>query len=344
MAKLALLFCMALCAFAHTWTGKLSKVYELSQLNLHYEGVHYYDGDIYTSTVSGKNIFRFDPDDLSTSKVATPDKTGDNHNLGNLITLGLCSSSSKNRIYAALASFDGSGNGGMAYWNDDMEFQKAVTYTGQSLVNDCVVKKDYVYFTGTRSGPNVMSCDIDLDNCQTIYDGSLLSPTTASGNGANGIVFMDDYLLVSHSEDGRIVKVPVKDGAANGTVANVSIVDTSNLLAGADGLVRISDDVIIVIDASHATLLETTDKWVTATIKKSVDISSVDASGAATAGLKSDDEEEIEIYVSFPGWASWQAGTDQTVFKIALVKFSDEDIDDLDWAPTLLAAVLLWFA
>ena len=53
---------MAFCAFAAAWTGKLDKVYELPQLYLNYEGVHYFDGDIYASTVRGTNIYRFDPD------------------------------------------------------------------------------------------------------------------------------------------------------------------------------------------------------------------------------------------------------------------------------------------
>ena len=341
MAKLVLLNLLALWAFAATWTGKLDKVYDLSQLNLHYEGIHYYDGDLYTGTVSGKNIFRFDPDDFSTSSAATVDKVGDNHNAGNQVLFGLCSSSSKDRIYGALGSFSGTELGGIAYWNDKMEFQKAYTVTGQALVNDCVVKGDYVYFTGSRSGPSVMACDLDLDSCSTIYSGSLLSPTTSVG--ANGIVYMDDFLIVAQYDDGRLVKVPVKDGqATTGDVANVSIV--GDILDGADGLVRIDDDVIIVVTSQFVSLVESSDKWVTASVKRTIDISSIEASGASTAALKSDDKEEIEIYVAFPSWASWQAGVDQTLFKLAKIKFSDEDVDDLDFSAALVAAVMLWFA
>ena len=59
-------------------------------------------------------------------------------------------------------------------------------------------------------------------------------------------------------------------------------------------MLRISDDVIIVITGTTAMLVETDDKWVSATVKKTVDISGIDASGASTAALKSDDKEEIE--------------------------------------------------
>jgi len=52
-------------------------------------------------------------------------------------------------------------------------------------------------------------------------------------------------------------------------------------------------------------LVESSDKWVTASVKRTIDISSIEASGASTAALKSDDKEEIEIYVAFPSWASW---------------------------------------
>ena len=52
-------------------------------------------------------------------------------------------------------------------------------------------------------------------------------------------------------------------------------------------------------------LVETDDKWVSATVKKTVDISGIDASGASTAALKSDDKEEIEIYIAFPSWAAY---------------------------------------
>ena len=170
MAKLALITLLVIGALADTWTGKLDKVYELSELNLFAEGVHYYDGDLYTGSAAGQDIHRFDPDDLDVSKALAAEKTSDAHDAGTAnVTLGLCSSGSKDRIYAALGKLAGTSDGGIAYWNDDLEFQKAVTISGQVLMNDCVVKGDYVYFTGSRAGPSVMVCDLDLTDCKTLY-------------------------------------------------------------------------------------------------------------------------------------------------------------------------------
>ena len=347
MVRIVFVPLLTLCVLGATWTGKVDKVYELSQLNLHDEGVHLFDGGLYTGSARGQNIFEFDEDDLDESTPAVVDTSGEDHEAGNQITLGLCSSSSKDRIYAAFASFDGSEQGGIGYWKKgDLKWGEGLTVNNQAIVNDCVVKGDYVYFTGSSAGPSVMVADLDLDaeSYKEIYNGSLLAPT--SQFGANGLVYMDDFLLVSHTDTGRIVKVPVKDDEADGDATTVSIVDSSNILKGGDGLIRVNDDVIIVVTAKYITLLETSDDWVSAEIKKTVDVSAIDAGGASTAALKSDDEKEVEIYVAFPGWVAFNAGTNQQNFKLALVKFSDEDIDDLsdDWAATLIAAVMLWMA
>jgi len=159
-----------------------------------------------------------------------------------------------------------------------------------------------VYFTSSYTG-QVIVCDRDLDACTVLLTSTLLSPLNGN-SGANGIVVIDDFLIVGNFATGNLIKVPVKDGATNGSESLVAITDTLNLIDDVDGLVEVNDRVIIAITSANAILLESSDKWVSAEIKKTVSLASIDPTGASTAGIKSDDEEEIEIYVTFPSWAS----------------------------------------
>lgn len=341
MQSVILSLAVAICVQAATWTGKVDETYTVKSLNLHAEGVLYWDGDLYAGSAAGQRLQRFDPDDLKTDSIAEPDKTSDAHTAGAQIILGLCGSNSKDRIYGCLSSFSG-GSEGIGYWDDDdLTFKKSIIVPGISRANDCEVSGDYVYFTSSYTG-QVIVCDRDLDACTVLLTSTLLSPLNGN-SGANGIVVIDDFLIVGNFATGNLIKVPVKDGATNGSESLVAITDTLNLIDDVDGLVEVNDRVIIAITSANAILLESSDKWVSAEIKKTVSLASIDPTGASTAGIKSDDEEEIEIYVTFPSWASLQTGTAQENYKIALVKFSDEDVDDLDFSLLLGTAFLLWF-
>jgi len=160
-----------------------------------------------------------------------------------------------------------------------------------------------VWFTSSYTG-QVIVCDKDLDACEVLLTSSLLSPLNGN-SGANGIIVMDDYLIVGNFATGNLIKVPVKDGKTNGSESTIAITDSLNLLHDVDGLVEVNDRVIIAITSSNAVLLESSDHFDTAEIKKTVSLAGIDPTGASTAGIKSDDEEEIEIYVTFPSWASF---------------------------------------
>jgi len=154
----------------------------------------------------------------------------------------------------------------------------------------------------------VVVCDDKLDSCKTLSSDALLSGANGSG-GANGIVYMKDYLLVGNFARGTLVKLPIKDGEMNGTAVNVEISDPNDELHGSDGLVKVNEDVIIAITAENCILIESDDDFASAEIKKVVSLAGIEASGASTGALKSDDEEEIELYVTFPSWASLLSGT-----------------------------------
>lgn len=115
---------------------------------------------------------------------------------------------------------------------------------------------------------------------------------------------MDDYLLVANAEKGTIVKVPVKDGELDGTIANVDIDDPDNVISG-DGLNKVDDDIIIIQTGSNTILLESDDDFETAEIKKVVSCAGIDDGGVTVAALVSDDHEEIELIVTAPGWISY---------------------------------------
>merc|ERR1712147_146383 len=90
---------LSLCALASAWTGKVDEIYDIEQKNANFEGIIWYDGDLYAGTTRAQNIFRIDPDDLSTSKAAKVDATSESATgLGSQIMLALCVSDDKKAI------------------------------------------------------------------------------------------------------------------------------------------------------------------------------------------------------------------------------------------------------
>lgn len=354
-----------LCSLASAWTGKVDEIYDVEQQNANFEGIIWFDDNLYGGTTRAQNIFRIDPDDLSTSKAAKVDGTSESATgLGSQIMLALCYSDDKDAIYGCFSSLSATEDGGIIMWDkDDLTFKKAYPYPGITFGNDCIVSDEQkqVYFTSSVDG-RVIACDLDLDSCTSYVNGGDLTPTqtpilTGFPIGANGIEYFDDsdnpFLIVGNYDDGKLVKVNVSKTSADRTMTRVTVTDPSNLMSGvsnlmlgADGLARVDDDVLIVVTTPRVILLESNDNFATAEIKKVVDTLYIEPDGSATAALKYGDRAskgDIQIYVSFPSFTSLFAGADQTTFKMALLRFSDEDVDDLDWAGVLVASLLVWF-
>lgn len=314
-------------------------------MNAYIEKLVYNDGKLYAGSLANPHLFRFDIDDLGADDQTESDKMSEDHNAGTHNIIGLCVSKSEDRIYGCLSAQAGTatGGGGIGYWDiDDLEFKKSELFSDVAFSNDCFVGDDHVWFTSSFNG-QVLVCDLDLTDCEVVTSDSSLSPINQWG--ANGILYMDDYLIVANAERGTLVKIPVKDGKLDGSIANVNINDPDNVVAGGpDGLIKVDDDIIVIVTPNNCILLESDDDFVSADVKKSVSLEGIDAGGATTGTIKSDDLDEIEIYVIYPGWESYSGSRGQELFKMALVKFSDEDVDDLsDFSLVLgVAMLLLW--
>ena len=365
MVAVTLFSLLVLSSFGATWTGKIADTYDIAQLNMFAESAVYDDGYVYLSHMGGNTIHKIDVDDLNDGKTTPTDKVkvSEAHDQStSLFPVGCCEGKS-DRIYCTLGTPFLAGpnnNNGIAYWDmDDLTFKKSILRSTTGLANDCYVTDDHVYWSSAFSG-EVLVSDHDLTYVNLISDATVLSPI--SFGGAMGHVHIEEdgeeFLIVANYDRAEIVKVPVKDGALNGVPANVNIPTDStryftndsgqqeNLLQGLDGLVKIADDVLVGVTAHYVLLFETSDNWVSATIKKSVYAHTVEGSdqwGPANAAVKSNDKEEVEVYVTFPGFTSFFASQSRDSFKFALVKFSDEDVDDLDFSLALMSAILLAF-
>ncbi|WP_185816969.1 SMP-30/gluconolactonase/LRE family protein [Hymenobacter metallilatus] len=140
---------------------------------------------------------------------------------------------------------------------------------------------NFVDLGGLRPTQNHFANDIAVDSQGNAYITDSLSPiiykvdtqgnasvflenaqlAASSGFGLNGIVFHPDgYLLVARSNDGTLFKVPLS------TPANFSRVTTTQSLVGADGLLLVDNQTLLLVAGSQSTVfrLASTDAWVTA--------------------------------------------------------------------------------
>jgi len=216
-------------------------------LDLNPEGILYSSGKLYTGSVGGQSIYEFDTDDLSKTTAAAPKIVSEPHTAGSQITLGVCRSSSKDRIYGCLTSLAGTELGGLCYWDDDstLSFQKCITVPGVIFANACRVDdgEDLVYFTATIKG-SIYACDRDLTSCKEMINHTSLKPTTQFG--VNGLALMDDYMLTCNTDTGALMKIPYKGDATTGDLEVLSVTDPNNVMVYCNGLVKVDDDVIVI--------------------------------------------------------------------------------------------------
>merc|ERR1712039_282895 len=166
--------------------------------------------------------------DLEDGKTTASSKVEESeaHDLGSTYYPVGCCEGDDDRIYCTLGSLTGSvTNNGIGYWDmDSLKFKKSTQWSTAGLAADCTVTDDHVYWTASFSG-EVVSCDHDLDNCSLVTNSNLVKPSTFIG--AMGIVHIEEddeeFLVVANPDKGELVKIPVKDGALDGTPANVSL-------------------------------------------------------------------------------------------------------------------------
>ena len=286
----------ALCFVANAWTGKVDDIYNIDQLNLHAEGITWHDGDFYAGSMSGQVIYRFDYNSDGDA-ITKPSKTSNAATgLGSQTFLSVCGSKSEDRIYGCFFSRDGSEEGGIAYWDNQLEHQKTFLYPNITQAGDCIVDDDEktVYFTASISGM-IVSCDLDLNSCDEYLSGGDLASTSDSPLqgyplGVNGIEYFEndegDFIVAGNYDMGYLLKVTV---GADPVMSRVTVNDPSNLLSGTlvgvDGIVRVDSDVLVVVQATQMTLLQSTDDFVSAEVKKVVATSQIEPDGSSHAAL-----------------------------------------------------------
>lgn len=156
------------------------------------------------------------------------------------------------RKLAALAIFNPT-NGNLLSYIDLAVLRPALPH----FVNDIAVDaQGNAYITDSLS-PIIYK--VDAQGAASVFlENAQLSGGTAFG--LNGIVFHPDgYLLVAKSNDGTLFKVPLS------TPGSFTPVTSSQGLVGADGLLLLDPQTLLVVSGSQSTVfrLASTDAWAT---------------------------------------------------------------------------------
>jgi hypothetical protein len=251
------------------------------------------DDKVICSSVGTFRLYSLDEDDLTSGATVVP-------TVGPLVSeggwvAGIHVDAGRNRIYGGVMDFTGASTGAFVMFdNGDLTFEKITRIPGIVGINDVYVgDDDRVYGTDHTNGA-IYTCDIDLDSCRLVVTHSLLALSNAAG--ANGLVQIDDYLVVSNYDAGILVRIPLNsDGSLNGSVTQVTISDPSNLLFHTDGLVRFDDNSFGLVSGQNVSLVTSTDDWVSGTIQSTVNVA---AYGDASTGAIADGEHNM--YITFP--------------------------------------------
>jgi sugar lactone lactonase YvrE len=162
------------------------------------------------------------------------------------------STSTTLRKLAALAIFNPS-SGALLSYIDLGALRPALAHFANDIAVDA---QGNAYITDSLS-PLIYK--VDSQGVATVFlENTQLSGGTAFG--LNGIVYHPDgYLLVAKSNDGTLFKVPITNPTGFTTVAS------SQSLVGADGLLLLDNNTLLVVAGSQNTVyrMATTDAWAT---------------------------------------------------------------------------------
>ncbi|MBC8081732.1 MAG: hypothetical protein H7Z21_00845 [Hymenobacter sp.] len=129
--------------------------------------------------------------------------------------------------------------------------------TQPHFANDIAVDaQGNAYITDSLS-PIIYKVDLQGNATVFLEDAQLSGGT---GFGLNGLVFHpDNYLLVAKANDGTLFKVPI------GNPTGFSRVTTSQSLVGADGLLLLDNQTLLLVSGNQSTVfrLTSTDAWAT---------------------------------------------------------------------------------
>ena len=159
------------------------------------------------------------------------------------------------RRLAGLAIFN-SNNGNLQRYVD----LGALRPCQQHFANDIAVDLQGNAYVTDSFSPIIYKVDLQ-GNASVFLENAQLSGGT--GFGLNGIVFHPGeggFLLVAKANDGTLFKVPISNPESFTTVAN------SQSLVGADGLLLLTPETLLVVSGSQRTVfrVNSTDTWATA--------------------------------------------------------------------------------
>jgi sugar lactone lactonase YvrE len=127
----------------------------------------------------------------------------------------------------------------------------------QHFANDIAVDGQGNAYITDSFAPLIYKVDLQ-GNATVFLENAQLSGGT--GFGLNGIVFHPDgYLIVAKTNDGSLFKVPISNPAS------FTKVTTSQSLTGADGLLLLDNQTLLVVAGNQSTVyrMSSTDAWAT---------------------------------------------------------------------------------
>lgn len=230
--------------------------------SLHPEGIEYYDGVIFVSSLTEGDVFRVEMDGTITQftddeRLVSSNGLWVDEENGRLLVansdVGVSYHSSEKTSYqlSALGVYDLTTGETLDYY--DLSDPVA----GSHFANDITMDDaGNIYVTDSFS-PVIYR--IDAHGEATIW----LSDDTFAGEGfqLNGIVYhSDNYLLVSRSATGELYKIPLENPTA------FSLINVDPII-GADGLEFDEEEIILyVVTGEGAYAVESSDDWRSATV------------------------------------------------------------------------------
>lgn len=189
-------------------------------------------------------------------------------------TIGLNLDASRNRLLVAVSD-----NGANATRSTSATLRQLAALAIYNTTNGTL--SSFVNLGSLKPGSHFAN-DIAVDNQGNAYVTDSLSPiiyvvtpqgiagiflentqlSGGTGFGLNGIVFHPDgYLIVAKANDGTLFKVPIANPNS------FTRVTTSQNLTGADGLLLVDNNTLLVVSGSQSTVfrVSSSDGWVSAT-------------------------------------------------------------------------------
>lgn len=152
-----------------------------------------------------------------------------------------------------------------------VNFKDLFAPDSQSFTSEIAVDDNGDIYVTESKGTYIYKIDGTTYEASIFLDGgSDFEPVSPVFFGLNGIVFIDDYLVVGKTDEGLLFKVPLADPTNYTTIQ-------APIFVGSDGLELTNDGDILLVETglgNHAgtQLLRSTDDWETAVVLETTDI------------------------------------------------------------------------